>query len=69
MWALPNLKECPRRLSCEHEARFAARGSFIVFCALQGKYVWVYRRQPSGAWKQARVIWNSDALLAPPPSP
>lgn len=26
-----------------------------------GKYLWLFRRDPDGSWKQARVIWNSDA--------
>ena len=30
-----------------------------------GKYLWLYRRQADGSWKQARVIWNSSD---PPPS-
>lgn len=25
-----------------------------------GKYLWLYRREPDGQWKQARVIWNSS---------
>lgn len=25
-----------------------------------GKYLWVYRRDANGAWKQVRVIWNSS---------
>ena len=29
-----------------------------------GKYLWLYRRQADGSWKQARVIWNSSD---PPP--
>lgn len=28
-----------------------------------GKYVWLYRRTPQGAWKQARVIWNTSDPL------
>jgi ketosteroid isomerase-like protein len=28
-----------------------------------GKYLWLYRRTPQGAWKQARVIWNSSDPL------
>lgn len=32
-----------------------------------GNYLWVYRRDPSGSWKQARVIWNStDAPRSAP---
>lgn len=30
-----------------------------------GKYLWLYRRQADGPWKQARVIWSSSD---PPPS-
>jgi uncharacterized protein (TIGR02246 family) len=25
-----------------------------------GKYITIYQRQPAGAWKMARDIWNSD---------
>jgi uncharacterized protein (TIGR02246 family) len=25
-----------------------------------GKYFWLYRRQPDGSWKQSRVMWNSS---------
>jgi len=35
------------------------------------KYLWVYQRQ-NGAWKQARLIWNSNGAplaAAPPPKP
>jgi len=35
------------------------------------KYLWVYQRQ-NGAWKQARLIWNSNGAppaAAPPPFP
>jgi uncharacterized protein (TIGR02246 family) len=28
--------------------------------AVNGKYLWLYRRQPDGSWKQSRVMWNSD---------
>lgn len=28
-----------------------------------GKYLWLYRRQADGSWKQARVIWNSSDPL------
>jgi ketosteroid isomerase-like protein len=28
-----------------------------------GKYLWLYRKTPDGAWKQARVIWNSSDPL------
>ena len=30
-----------------------------------GKYLWLYRRQADGSWKQARVMWSSSD---PPPS-
>ena len=33
----------------------------------RGKYLWVYRRD-GGAWKQARVIWNTS-LPMPQPAP
>ena len=26
----------------------------------EGKYLWLYRREPDGRWRQARVIWNSS---------
>ena len=32
--------------------------------SMNGKYLWLYRRQPDGAWKQSRVMWNSSD---PPP--
>lgn len=25
-----------------------------------GKYFWLYARQPDGSWKQSRVMWNSS---------
>ena len=25
------------------------------------QYLWIYRRQPGGAWKIARIIWNMTA--------
>lgn len=25
-----------------------------------GKFITIYERQPSGAWRMARDIWNSD---------
>jgi uncharacterized protein (TIGR02246 family) len=28
-----------------------------------GKYLWLYRREADGSWKQARVIWNSSDPL------
>jgi ketosteroid isomerase-like protein len=28
-----------------------------------GKYLWLYRRAPDGAWKHTRVIWNSSDPL------
>ena len=28
-----------------------------------GKYLWLYQRQPDGSWKQSRVIWNSSDPL------
>lgn len=28
-----------------------------------GKYLWVYKRVPGGAWKQWRVIWNRNDPL------
>lgn len=33
-----------------------------------GKYLWLYRREPDGRWRQARVIWNSSNPAATPPS-
>ncbi len=27
-----------------------------------GKYLWIYRRQSDGSWKQSRVIWNEGSL-------
>jgi uncharacterized protein (TIGR02246 family) len=32
--------------------------------SVSGKYLWLYRRQPDGSWKQSRVMWNSSD---PPP--
>lgn len=32
--------------------------------SVNGKYLWLYRRQPDGSWKQSRVMWNSSD---PPP--
>lgn len=29
-----------------------------------GKYIWIFKRQPDGNWRYARCIWNSDN---PPP--
>lgn len=26
----------------------------------RGKYLWLYRRNSDGSWKQSRVIWNSS---------
>lgn len=31
-----------------------------------GKYLWLYQRQPDGSWKLSRVIWNSSD--PPPPA-
>jgi uncharacterized protein (TIGR02246 family) len=28
--------------------------------SVNGKYLWLYRRQPDGSWKQSRVMWNSS---------
>jgi ketosteroid isomerase-like protein len=28
--------------------------------SMNGKYLWLYRRQPDGSWKQSRVMWNSS---------
>jgi hypothetical protein len=28
-----------------------------------GKYLWVYKRDAGGAWKQWRVIWNRNDPL------
>jgi ketosteroid isomerase-like protein len=25
-----------------------------------GKYLWIYRKETDGSWKQSRVIWNSS---------
>ena len=30
-----------------------------------GKYLWLYRREPDGKWKQARAIWNSSDPAPP----
>lgn len=30
----------------------------------EGKCLWIWRRQPSGEWKVARAIWNSDLATA-----
>jgi len=32
--------------------------------SVNGKYLWLYRRQPDGSWKQSRVMWNTSD---PPP--
>ena len=32
--------------------------------SVNGKYLWLYRRQSDGSWKQSRVMWNSSD---PPP--
>lgn len=32
--------------------------------SVRGKYLWLYRRQPDGSWKQSRVMWNTSE---PPP--
>jgi uncharacterized protein (TIGR02246 family) len=31
--------------------------------SVNGKYLWLYRRQPDGSWKQSRVMWNSSDPL------
>lgn len=31
--------------------------------SVSGKYLWLYRRQPDGSWKQSRVMWNSNDPL------
>jgi len=28
--------------------------------SVNGTYLWLYRRQPDGSWKQSRVMWNSS---------
>jgi len=28
--------------------------------SVNGKYLWIYRRQSDGSWKQSRVMWNSS---------
>jgi ketosteroid isomerase-like protein len=33
-----------------------------------GNYLWLYRREADGRWKQARVIWNSSDSPAGAPS-
>jgi ketosteroid isomerase-like protein len=30
-----------------------------------GKYLWIYRRDSDGSWKQSRVVWNSSDPTAP----
>jgi len=30
-----------------------------------GKYLWLYKRQPDGSWKQGRVMWNSSDPVPP----
>ncbi len=32
--------------------------------SVNGKYLWLYGRQPDGSWKQRRVMWNTSD---PPP--
>jgi hypothetical protein len=31
--------------------------------SVSGKYLWLYRRQPDGSWKQSRVMWKSSDPL------
>lgn len=31
--------------------------------SVNGKYLWLYRRQSDGSWKQSRVMWNSSDPL------